>query len=503
MILLVIDNKKLSVEKVRCYTGAAKYMEKLEKILKETEDFFYVDDGKIAKLAENLTEHMNNKLYFNPTPLKVNKGTVINGDYSTKNLRQSFFYDCKFKDADYKDASLAGSLFNNTHFDEGDYLNTNLQSCDFRNCNFENIITGLNYTRFSKSIFIGTNFHNCKFKGVLMNDVIFTDCKFIDCQWIPIAVENTIFKNTLLRNVKLKSMNLEFSTFDNIKLDRVTLPFPTIPYIFNGLNYLKNTSDIVRITSAKAKNGISVDEYFENLDDLEKFYKFTNNYFPLTNILICKGMYKEAFASVINGINLSIELRRFRMLRNYCRQLNYIENISIHDRQSLYRHILNKVYDMHFQDFEYENLNNYLPEIRQLLLDDMKGQKLEIYLLTNISNEETDKLSFLIGIIEHLLTPNCNYSIELRHNSPWEIFIRLFTDPNNISNIISFISLVFSAIQTKIMIDQHLESKQTKNLESKQIEEYQKLLREKNIIINNLIINNNGNIQINNTINNE
>ena len=101
-------------------------MEKLEKILKETEDFFYVDDGKIAKLAENLTEHMNNKLYFNPTPLKVNKGTVINGDYSTKNLRQSFFYDCKFKDADYKDASLAGSLFNNTHFDEGDYLNTNL-----------------------------------------------------------------------------------------------------------------------------------------------------------------------------------------------------------------------------------------------------------------------------------------------------------------------------------------------------------------------------------------
>ena len=82
-------------------------------------------------------------------------------------------------------------------------------------------------------------------------------------------------------------------------------------------------------------------------------------------------------------------------------------------------------------------------------------------------------------------------------------FIRLFTDPNNISNIISFISLVFSAIQTKIMIDQHLESKQTKNLESKQIEEYQKLLREKNIIINNLIINNNGNIQINNTINNE
>ena len=72
MIQWIIDNKKLSIENVRYCTGATKYMENLEKILKETEGFFYVDDEKITKLAEELTEHMNNKLYFNPTPLKVN-----------------------------------------------------------------------------------------------------------------------------------------------------------------------------------------------------------------------------------------------------------------------------------------------------------------------------------------------------------------------------------------------------------------------------------------------
>lgn len=79
----------------------------------------------------------------------------------------------------------------------------------------------------------------------------------------------------------------------------------------------------------------------------------------------------------------------------------------------------------------------------------------------------------------------------------------MFADPDTISNIINLISLVFSAIQLKIMVDQHLESKQTKNLETKQIEEYQKALSEKKIVINNLIINNNGNIQINNTTSNE
>lgn len=478
-------------------------MENLEKILKETEKFFYVNDEKATKLAEELTEHMNNKLYFNPTPLKVNKGVIINGNYSTKNLRQSFFYDCTFKDANYVDAGLAGSLFSNTYFNECNYLNTNFQSCDFRNCHFENIINGFNYTRFNKSIFTETNFVDCDFNGVLMNDAIFTDCSFVNCKWIPIAVENSVFKNTILQNVKFKSMNFEFSTFDNIKLDNVTLPFPTIPYIFNGLNYLKNTSDNVRITSAKKKGGISIDEYFENIDKLEEFYKYTNNFFPLTNILISKNMYIEAFASTINGINLSIDLRRFRMLRNYCKQLNYIENISMHDRQSLYRYILNKVSNMHFQDFEYSNLNNYLPEVRQLLLDNMNKQRLEISLLTNIARNDTNEMSLLINIIEHLLDKKCNYSIELRHNSPWEIFIRLFADPNNISDIINFLTFVFSGIQTKIIIDQYLESKHSKKSESKQIEQYKNALKENNIVIHDLIINNNGNIQINNVTNNE
>ena len=49
----------------------------------------FIDDEEVQKLSLQLTEHMNNKLYFNPTPLKVNKGVKINGDFSTKNLHIS------------------------------------------------------------------------------------------------------------------------------------------------------------------------------------------------------------------------------------------------------------------------------------------------------------------------------------------------------------------------------------------------------------------------------
>lgn len=476
-------------------------MSELEKIIKETESFFYVDDAEAIKLSQELSEHVKNKLYFNPTPLKVNDGTKINGDFSTKNLRQSFFNNCDFEGANYSDAGLAGSLFANSHFNECNFMNTNFQSCDFRECKFVNIKAGLKYTRFSKSIFTDTIFTDCVFKGTLMNDTIFTNCSFVNCRWTPVSVENSIFKNTLLQGVKFKSMNFEFSTFDGVKLDDVKLPFPTIPYIFNGLNYLVTTSDNIRITSAKRKEGITIDEYMENIDRLSEFYKYTHNYFPLTNILICKSMLKEAFSSVLNGINLSIELRRFRMLKNYCKQLKYIDGITMHDRQSLYRYILNKISRMNFQDFENNNLNNYLPEVRQLLLDDLKDQKIEVSLSTNIDSSDTYKISVMINVIEHLLEGKCNYSIELRHNSPWDIFIPIFTDPNTILLIINVISLVFSATQTTIAIRQSLKSKNDKSVDFETIEACKSKLKDCNIIIENLTINNNGNIQINNITN--
>lgn len=477
-------------------------MEQLDKIIKETESFFYVEDSEAKRLSHELSEHMRNKLYFNPTPLKVNEGAKIDGDYSTKNLRQSFFNYCNFEGANFADAGLAGSLFVNSQFGKCNYLNTNFQSCDFRECEFKNIVEGLEYTRFNKSVFTDTSFQDCVFNGVLMNDVIFTNCRFINCRWTPVSLENAMFRNTLLQSVKFKSMNFEFSTFDGIKLDNVKLPFPTIPYIFNGLNYLATTSDNIKITSAKRKEGITIDEYMENLDKLRDFYKYTHNYFPLTNILICQNMHKEAFASVLNGVNLAIELRRFRMLKNYCKQLKYIDNVAMHERQILYRYILEKISRMNFQKFELENLNNYLPEVRQLLLGDLREQRLEVSLSTNIDSSDTEKISVLVNVIDILLDGMCNYSIELRHNSPWDVFIPIFTDPNSVSFIIDAISLVFSAIQTKIAINQCLKSNSNPDVDQDKIKICKNKLKDCNIVIVNLTINNNGNIQINNTTNN-
>ena len=473
-------------------------MNELQKTLQETEDFFYVNEEEAKKVSLKLTEQVRNKLYYNPNPLKVNSGVKINQDYSTKNLRQSFFQDCTFEGVNYQEAGLAGSLFADSKFYESNLTSTNLQSCDFRNCKFENITEGLKHTRFSKSIFTNTSFEKCVFSNAIMNDTIFTNCSITNCDWVPISIENAIFKNTLLQNVKFRKMNFEFSTFDNIRLDNIKLPFPTIPYIYNGLTYLVSTSDNVRITSAKKKEGLTIEEYLEELDNLCIFYKYTHNYFPLTNILLCQKKYKEAYASIINGIEMSIELRRFRMLRNYCKQLKYVNGITMHDRQILYNYILQKIGKMNFQKFEYANLNNYLPEVRQILLDDLKSEKIEISLSTNIEGGDIEKLSILLNVIENILHKRGEYSIELRHNSPWDIFLTFFSDKNNISLIINFFTLVFGAIQTSITVRQSIPKKN--KTPTREIKECRDKLEAANITVN-LTINNKGNIQINNQLN--
>ena len=178
----------------------------------------------------------------------------------------------------------------------------------------------LEYTRMNKSSFYDTVFKDCVFNSVSMNDAIFEKCQFINCTW-TLSIENTIFKDTLLDTVIFKEMNFEFATFENIKSNNVKFPFPTIPFIYNGLTYISTTSDDIRITSAQKKDGLTANEYLNYIKDLKDFYTATQNYFPLVNILISQKEYKKAFNALVLGLKLSIQIRAFRMLKYYCKQL--------------------------------------------------------------------------------------------------------------------------------------------------------------------------------------
>lgn len=449
-----------------------------------------LEDAQFLNSVKNLSAHMQNKMFYSTEINKLHKGINIYESFRTKNLRQRFFDECVFDNADFFQASLAGSLFSNCKFYPTNFYDTNLQSCDFRQCYFKNL--NFESTRFNKSIFYDVVFEKCIFESAIFNDSVFDNCKFINCDWIPISIENAVFRNTFLSNLKIRKMNFEYVTFENVTMNNVKLPFPTIPFIYNGLSYISETRDNIKITSAKNRDGITIEEYLSNIPDLITYFKGTYEYFPLANILIMQEKYDEAINAIKNGIDLAIKLRRFRMIKYFCKQLNCIPKLDYKDRQIIFNHILEQLSNQEYGKYEIDNLNMYLPEVRRLLIEDYAQSKLQFIFETNIDGNNIKKINILISEIDNFLHDKCQYSIELRHNSPWGFFINILTNPQMISNILTGISIILG-IQQLISSTTKPEKKLSQKNSCKQIRSEKKLQKNK-IQIKNVTIINNGTV---------
>lgn len=453
-----------------------------------------IDENELSIITDRLSANMNNKFFFNPNPYKVHSSVKIFEDYKGRNLRQSYFYDCLFENCNLTKSGLAGSIFAKCQINPCLFIDTNLQSCDFRECKFNNV--DFQFTRMNKSAFYKTTFSNCIFSSVSMNDALFDTCEFIDCKW-TVAIEGATFKNTLFDNVKFKDMNFEFSTFENIEARKIKFPFPTIPFIYNGLKYLYTTEDDIRVTSAQKKEGLTKDEYLSYIEDLEKFYQTTKNYFPLSNIYIAQNEYEKAFEAIICGIKIAIQTRAFRMIKYYCKQLKHIENLDIHKKQDLYYFILNELCFCELDDYEKRMLHIYLPEIKDLLYVSDFEKRFQIMLETNIMENEFNKIAILMSTIDDFIGDTCAYSIEFRHNSPFQAVLDIVSNPDNIELIISGLELITAITFGSIGVFQNRTSKTSKNDKAK-CEQYKKNLDDSGISINNVYIINNGNIYITN-----
>lgn len=452
-----------------------------------------IDEIELETIATRLSANMKNKFFFNQEPYKAHDSVRIIENYEGKNLRQSYFKSCLFDGANLKKTGLAGSVFFDCSFKPCLFIDTNLQSCDFRSCRFESV--ELEYTRMNKSSFYDTVFKDCVFNSVSMNDAIFEKCQFINCTW-TLSIENTIFKDTLLDTVIFKEMNFEFATFENIKSNNVKFPFPTIPFIYNGLTYISTTSDDIRITSAQKKDGLTANEYLNYIKDLKDFYTATQNYFPLVNILISQKEYKKAFDALVLGLKLSIQIRAFRMLKYYCKQLKYINNVSIHQRQNLYFFILNEISRCDLQEFEKNALNLYLPEVKDLLYYQGQNKRLQILLDTNIKENDFDKISILMFSLDRFLKNKCTYSLELRHNSPFQGLLDILTDAEKIDIILKGLTIISSVTFGTIHAIQNLKARLSKADETICNEACNEL-EKSGINIANMYVINNGNIYIN------
>lgn len=411
-----------------------------------------VSDSDFSKAQENLMKNMKQKSFYREKQFVVYENETISSNFAGENLRRSYYMNSEFNKADLTNVGFSGSVFLSTDFYDCIINNTKLDFCEFDDCEFNHSLkTELPHLNLNESIVCNGRFLNLNLHAANFTNSIFENVLFKDCNWKSSCLEGTVFKNSTLDNVTLQNLNFEFSYFDNIKMNNIRLPFPTIPYIFNGLSYLMNTSDSIKISSNASENGsISIDEYLNYLDDLIVFYTKTQNYFPLANIFIAQEKYEQAYVAILSGIKFSMmHIRNFRLVYYYSKLLQITPNFTATQKAHAYNIIINFSGLMNWRPIDCYNFNHYIDKIRNTLLNEKNGDFITVTLNTNILCTEYEKLSCLYEIIDNIFqlvknekNKKITYYTEIRHNSPYEIFIKVYSDPALLSLLLDAISLV-------------------------------------------------------------
>lgn len=395
-----------------------------------------ISEYDFKKAQEHLMKNMKQKSFYREKQFVFYENKTISSDFSDQNLRRSYYINSEIREANLTNVGFSGSIFISTNFYDCVINNTKLDFCELDNCNFVNTIGNkLLYLNFIESVICNSQFINLDISAANFTNAIFENVLFKDCTWKSLCLEGTVFKNTIFENVDFQKLNFEFSFFDNIKMSNVRLPFPTIPYIFNGLKYLMNTQDSIKISSAASESGsISVEEYLGNLNDLVIFYTKTQNYFPLANILIAQAKYDQAYAAILSGINFSMMyIRNFRLVYYYTKLLQITEKFTLEQRANIYNLIIKNSNQNNWRPLDYYNFNHYIDKIRNTLLNELQNDFLAITLTTNILCNEYSKISCLYQVLENVVNliekeykNKIIHYIEIRHNSPHEFFFKSF-----------------------------------------------------------------------------
>ena len=358
------------------------------------------DTEKLNYAIEHLNQHMRNKEHFRPYVFSIHVGeTIIDKDFSTKNIRMSYYKDCIIKNCNFFEAGCAGSVFWGTKFIDCKLDSSKFPSCDFRNCDFiftEN--TEVNSIDLNGSFFFEYNYKNIVFNSANFEDIVFKSGSFINVKWHSVSVENALINRSNLTNMRFSSQNFDFLTLENIKANNVVFPFPAMPFVINGLTYIYNTNDDIRFTSCgDGIKRISREEYLEQMVYFEDYYLNTDNFFPLANIYVAQGRIENAMMCIQAGLVQSIKSRNFRLLLNFCKILKNNLGFDIQHRKKLYNQILIEINKESLKNIDYEILSSYIPKIKEMLLGTDNEPYIIVDIKTNIDSSDYYEISNFIS----------------------------------------------------------------------------------------------------------
>lgn len=345
------------------------------------------------------------------------------------------YEQCIFENCIFKSTGLSGTHFLSCQLKDFEIIDSNLQFCDFsQNCRLDGINkTSLIYSsNLSQSMFYNSEVKNVNFKSTTISQARFFNISFRDVIWESCTLQDNVFNNIIMENVSLVGCNLEYSDFKNIKLKNVKLPFHQLPYTFGLLESLEDYPDEILIDAVSSKSEpIKPQEYISLLPDLFSYYIDMYEYFPAINIaLFCKD-YNEANSLISAGIKYYIQANDFRKIKGMCKLIADHPFYDKHFMTQLYFNIVEYYNLISVSEYEKYQYSLHINEIKKILTDFADTMPVsQLYLKTNITSVDTEKLGIFYQLIEQCLGDYSisteEYSIEIRHNSdPLSFWITL------------------------------------------------------------------------------
>lgn len=414
---------------------------------------------------ERILQHKQSTLKFQAT-LSSADNVILSGDYTLGRISHNYFSNCVFQNASLKKVAGAGAIFSNVKFINTDLSSAGFHSgaiehCEFRDCHMES-------SNFGQSYIANTSWEDCYMGGMNIASSHLKDCSMIHCISNPGNLSDSCFDNVHFKNIRLTNLNLEFAHFKKVSMENVILPFSQMPYIFGGLFYLMETNDPIKISSHINKEDcIDVDEYIQVLHDMEVFYSYRQEYFPLANILLAFHRSREALTAILCGIVDSASQKDFRMCKYFCKLITEYGNCTSNQLQTLYNALIQAAPVHKLSESQYYQYNCHMPAIRSMLIENPRSfPHGTLSLHTNIETIESEQLPMILECIDSFL--HLDYcileqpNIAISHNSPVILVIGLCGNPLTILTVSSLIlSTVVAICKSYNVIAQSIISTQT------------------------------------------
>lgn len=371
-----------------------------------------------------------------------------NKNFSQKSINHSLAKNKIIEDVNFDFAAATGSNYTLCKF-----YNCSMEQSDFEYCTFDTCYFSNNkrvIASFNNSNFINCEFKNDKYATCTFCGVLFDNCTFDNINFDLSTFEGSVFCNCKFYNMNLSLINMEYIEISDATMNNVILPFSQIPYMLGCLEYLKNTKDIVFISSNEStiNNFEYINQAIPKLIDYwkEKSKHNSEFYFPLSNVYIFNKDFQKANESITKGLKACVNNQDYRMIKYYCKLISQSDLFKESTLEEFYA-IINHQVSKKANSSEARNFMRNIGEIRDSLFSLKNNTLLYLKILTNMHfhnySDVGNVLNKIFSIAKMKESPlKNNLVFELSENSPFTIAITIKGNEDNLINIlISFLEI--------------------------------------------------------------